>query len=538
MCVGKSLRVLLAVALLSNIGIANASDIIVMSNRMRSHELRENGSAKMTQKDSPVRSAMGSGIAHESEKSITGEPGSRADVHRVGNDSLKVNRRQSRSTKDNAHVTQAKKRGALPKRKRANAAKSGAADETRKNLPDTNEYRVRVAQSKERSIALLNQYLADGQLAEGEAALLAELKLYPQNDQARFGVGVIEFLRAIEQLAQDLHRYGVRDVSHGLSLPFLRLPIPVNSQPESVSYSKIRKVFDTLVNGLSKAESTLASISDKDVKLPVSFGMIRLDLNGDGRGDDCETLWKVYSSIQGNRMITLEQAKNFSITFDRGDVHWLRGYCHLLTAMCQVYLAYDSRESFECTAHLLFTKVENPYAFLTNGKHVHDIDGDTDIVDLIALIHLIRWHVTEPERMQSALHHLEEMVRQSRYTWSYYLAETDDDHEWIPNPRQTGVIPNVHVTNEMVCAWTDLMNQIEQLLAGKLLIAFWRGDDGRGINLRRVFTEPRTLDLVLWVQGPAAAPYLEKGNTTKITTWRNLRSAFGDQFPGFAIWFN
>jgi hypothetical protein len=26
------------------------------------------------------------------------------------------------------------------------------------------------------------------------------------------------------------------------------------------------------------------------------------------------------------------------------------------------------------------------------------------------------------------------------------LAETDDDHEWIPNPKQTGAIPGVTVT--------------------------------------------------------------------------------------------
>src|SRR5947208_7893227 len=34
---------------------------------------------------------------------------------------------------------------------------------------------------------------------------------------------------------------------------------------------------------------------------------------------------------------------------------------------------------------------------------------------------------------------------------------------------------------------------------------------GRGSNVRRVFIEPRTFDLVLWVQGSAAAPNLEAG---------------------------
>ena len=45
-------------------------------------------------------------------------------------------------------------------------------------------------------------------------------------------------------------------------------------------------------------------------------------------------------------------------------------------------------------------------------------------------------------------------------------------------------------------------------------------------------------DLVLWVQGTAAAPYLEKGPKTKPETWRRLQTIFQGQFIGFAFWFN
>ena len=65
------------------------------------------------------------------------------------------------------------------------------------------------------------------------------------------------------------------------------------------------------------------------------------------------------------------------------------------------------------------------------------------------------------------------------------------------------------------------------LLAGKRLLPFWRGDPSRGVNLRRVFTEPRPFDLVLWVQGTAATPYLEKGPLTKPEVWRRLRPGSG-----------
>ena len=73
---------------------------------------------------------------------------------------------------------------------------------------------------------------------------------------------------------------------------------------------------------------------------------------------------------------------------------------------------------------------------------------------------------------------------------------------------------------------------------GKKLIPFWRSKDGRGINLKRFFTEPRTFDLVLWVQGTAALPYLEKGELTTGTNMEELdRLLEGDLFL-FSVWVN
>jgi len=125
----------------------------------------------------------------------------------------------------------------------------------------------------------------------------------------------------------------------------------------------------------------------------------------------------------------------------------------------------------------------------------------------------------------------------SRESWKFILAETDDDHEWIPNPRQTGVL-SVPVRQEMVDGWLEFLEETEALLAGKRLIPFWRGDPSRGVNLRRVFTEPRPFDLVLWIQGSAATPYLEKGPLTKPEVWARLQRVFGGESIGFAIWFN
>ena len=154
------------------------------------------------------------------------------------------------------------------------------------------------------------------------------------------------------------------------------------------------------------------------------------------------------------------------------------------------------------------------------------------------MIHVIRLPVKQPERMRAALAHLESMIALSRESWKYILAETDNDHEWVPNPKQQSVLPGGAVNGNMVEAWMTFLDETDAIFKGKTLIPFWRGGEERGINLRRVFTEPRPFDLVLWVQGTAAAPYLEKGPVTKPETWRRLQNVFRGEFVGFALWFN
>ena len=140
--------------------------------------------------------------------------------------------------------------------------------------------------------------------------------------------------------------------------------------------------------------------------------------------------------------------------------------------------------------------------------------------------------------MQAALKHLEQMITLSRTTWNSIEAETDDDHEWLPNPKQTGVIPGIRITKEMITTWRDFLDEADALLAGKKLIPHWRVDDGRGVNLRKVFTQPTNFDVVMWIHGAAAKPYLEEGTLTRVETWRRFQNIFRGQFIGFAIWFN
>ena len=387
------------------------------------------------------------------------------------------------------------------------------------------------------------KYLISGDLAGGQQALGAILKDHPDDAGARFGLGTIQFVRAVEHLVQGFFKHGLQPELTGGMIPFARLPVPLNPRPEPIAYADLCGLFKDLIADLATAEATLALVKGDAVTLPIHFGLVRLDLNGDGKATEDETLWKLYARInpqvQQGKDVGAEAA-GFRIVFDRGDVAWLRGYCHLLMTLSEVYLAHDAQSLFEHTAHLFFLKPTTPFPFLKNDpKAVANFEAGL-IGDVASFVHLLHFPVKEPARLTAALQHLEAVIALSRESWKFYMAETDDDHEWIPNPKQDTVMPGGKVTAELVKGWLDFLDEAEAILTGKKLMPFWRGGEKRGVNLRSVFTEPREMDAIFWIQGTAAAPYLQEGPITSPEIWTRLNRVFDGEFRfvGFAVWFN
>ncbi|MBM3482982.1 MAG: hypothetical protein FJX66_06740 [Alphaproteobacteria bacterium] len=138
--------------------------------------------------------------------------------------------------------------------------------------------------------------------------------------------------------------------------------------------------------------------------------------------------------------------------------------------------------------------------------------------------------------MPRVLAHLEAMVRHSRASWTRILAEADQRKEWVLAPTQTGALPGMLITNEQLAAWQAFLDEFQALLEGRKLLPHWRFD--KGMNVRRIFLEPRTFDLVLFIQGSGALPYLESGTETTEETWRAIMDVFGGEFFRYALWLN
>lgn len=381
--------------------------------------------------------------------------------------------------------------------------------------------------------AELEGYLTQGDTKAAEKMLTKRLKETPQDAQGQYGLGIVRVLQAVENLGDNLYRYGLQPESG--RLPFVRLPVPENPNPEKITYEKWRKVLEQFVKDLDEAAQTLAKVQAEDVKLKLPVGMIRLDLNRDGQATESETFWNVFTRVAWRAAKLNEEQKRFEIGFDRADVHWMIGYTHLIRAMAEAWLAHDTQQFFEMTAPIFFSSLESPYGILGREERTAGFDEDA-IADLIVAIHLMRLEPTEPERMRKAREHLLAMIGQSRKCWEHAIQEMDDDREWIPNANQTSLTP-LDVTEERIEGWRLFLDEAEAVLNGQRLLPHWRVKANKGINLWKVFERPRTFDLVMWVHGAAAIPYLEQGELVSKETANTLNRIFQGRFVAFAVWF-
>ena len=381
--------------------------------------------------------------------------------------------------------------------------------------------------------------LQQGQVSLAKSTLEKDLLAHPGDHRLRFQLGLSHFLAASESCSQSMYRLGLEPSQVGQLVGILHLPVGINPEPQPVSNQSLRKVLADFKDGLDSTSQILAGIPDgSDVKFPVKIGQIRLDLNGDGQCSLEESFGRVLDRMTGIAYATdAPPLGELEGHFDVADARWLEGYCHLVSGLLEIVLAYDTQKLFDHGAHLLFARPESGYPFLTTGQ-----GSDWGFVDFAALAHSIDLPLLEPARLKASLAHFQQVTALSRRCWSCILAERDDDLEWLPGPTQHSFWQRATVTPEMVTSWQEFLDEADLILEGKRLLPFWRTLKGfeaqRGVNLRRVFLEPTRLDAVYWLQGTAAVPYLESGSLTDEKFWNDLSRVFRGNFFGFAIWFN
>lgn len=395
---------------------------------------------------------------------------------------------------------------------------------------------------------------AGDQLAEllyagtaGENRALYDEQCAMFNMDACFGLGLIDLIGAVEGLSQALYRHGAVTPRVPAAAMMLGIDAPVgtgpaNPDPEPITYEDARAILDAFVAGLDSARQSFETAGTSgDYVVRIDPLRVRFDMDGDGVAGAGETLAALMGETlalpqgktKGNKTAPVDTA----IGFDRADAIWFAGYSQVTAAPADLLLAHDFSEFFAAVGHRLFPESGLPMQdYSSGGTLMMDPETDTFIADLIAAIHTSDFPVVDRDRFLGVLQRLKSVTALSRQNWEAILAETDDDRELVPSPRQTSLVPDLKVTQAHVDAWLATLDTLDAILDGRLLVPHWRFR--QGFDLKLFFDTATETDLVMLFTGQGALPFLKDGKVASAADFAEGNRVFGDRWPDFALWFN
>lgn len=402
----------------------------------------------------------------------------------------------------------------------------------------------------------LAQKLYDGTLRDLAAPLVTACDA--GEGDACFALGLLEITGAYETFAQALYRHGAvapNSSAFGLILGMSAdaPPTPANPDPEPLTYDGFREILEEFVASLDQAADHMKRAGEgTPFVVAIDPLRVRMDLDGDGEAAEGETLGMLLNEAGGFLEIPMpglppsgktktkspDAAPDTTIGFDNADAIWFAGYANVTATPFDIALAHDFSQLFDAYFHRVFPEAGLPMQAYSHGHStvMMDADGDTAIADLIAAIHTANFPVIDSQRLAGVLTRLGTITALSRQNWQMILAETDDFRELVPSPSQTSLIPGQEVTQEIVDAWLDTLDTLDEIIAGDLLLPHWRFS--QGFSLKTFFETSTETDVVMLFAGQGALPYLQDGPVADAASFAELNRVMGDDWPMFAAWFN
>lgn len=370
-------------------------------------------------------------------------------------------------------------------------------------------------------------------LSGAQSALQSQSVLTPSD---QFALGGVRFLGAIEHTLQTRYRAGIFDGFEQMTdIPFLRLPIPENPTPEAFAAEMISDLFETVLADMEQARQALDTISASDeVSVVIDPQDLWFDINMNDRRDPGEGLFETAGAFFGGSPSPLETLA--PIQFDLADAAWLSAYSHLLSGVSETILAFDPAAAIK-TVFSAGTAMDAARAGPLDGQGFLVNQDTPALADLFATIIYALESQPDVTRSRAAHAHFLDMINDNKEFWSRVALETDNDAEWIPNARQTSVLP-VPFPAETGERWQNVLMDAEALLNGDLLLPHWRLGDNAGINLGAMFQNPPPIDIAGVVQGWSVMPYVEQGRLIDAANLRAFEQLVGASTPLYMIILN
>jgi len=195
---------------------------------------------------------------------------------------------------------------------------------------------------------------------------------------------------------------------------------------------------------LEAVDRDLAVVADDPAfSLELCLACWHYDWNHDGNIDSHDDeLFTVERDAKGERIEPGDPRRTPTFRFDHGDALWARAMVSFQRATLELMLAYRWSDASR---------------------------GDSRTKQPVVI------HLESADRVKHARELVLAGLDYSDASRRAYLAETDDDREWVPNPRQHSHPIPLEVDDRLYETWTGVVADVRDLMAGK-----------RGLGLREV----------------------------------------------------
>jgi hypothetical protein len=233
-------------------------------------------------------------------------------------------------------------------------------------------------------------------------------------------------VRAISQYIITTRRMGLELMSRRRSLT-----------ENDITY--IRFVFQTAEADFARIQSDFdKALKYKDLSIVLTPSSWESDWNMDGDIDSRDReLFQIEYDENGEELDDDDPRRNPTYRFDYGDILWASAYIHFQRAALDLVLAYN-------------------WSAITRFNR-NDVDENG-----IFVIKLI-----EPKRMTQFREQLLLGLDSSNKSRIAYLAETDDDREWIPNPSQKSHPMPMKLDKDFYTTWESLIKNLTRIAKGE-----------------------------------------------------------------------
>ena len=247
----------------------------------------------------------------------------------------------------------------------------------------------------------------------------------------------------------------------------------------------LKESLDRVADDLARVDKLLDAAADEPrVSLEICLACWEVDWNHNGAIDEFdEHLMEVEQDAYEREYKRGDPRRRPTFRFDHGDVLWASAFISFQRAAVDLIRAFDwSQMGYMFRGGIFGSRGETPER--------------------------MRFELTSPELVASARRLILEGLDLSDAAREAYQKETDDDREWLPNPRQENHPLPLPVDTALYDTWESVVDDVRRIVHGEegLSVAElaqlgdhqWKNPPRGFLDIGKMLSEPR--DIVLEIK--------------------------------------